>query len=105
MRQELIDWVENVITDELDWSYNEHGTFPSQYHGIAIIAEELDESQEELQRLINGFEKAWESIRNNLDTSEQIKQLGETAKLLACEAIQTAAMAQKFIECSEGWKK
>ncbi len=104
MRQELINQAEMVIDDELDWSYHAHGKFPSQYHGIAIIYEELQESQEELQRAMDGFEKAWELIRNNLDAAEQIKQLGENAKLLVCEATQMSAMCSKYIESSEGWK-
>lgn len=104
MRQGLINDAEMLIHNELVWSYDEHGKFPSQYHGIAIIYEELQESQEELQRVMDGFEKAWELIRNNLDAAEQIKQLGENAKLLVCEATQMSAMCSKYIESSEGWK-
>lgn len=104
MRQELIDWVENVINDELDWSYDEHGKFPSQYHGYGIILEELKEAQEELQRVYNSLEGVFAKIRNNENPNGLIELLGNSAKLLACEAVQVAAMAQKFIECSWGWK-
>lgn len=104
MRQGLINDTETVIHNELVWSYDEHGKFPSQYHGYGIILEELQEAQEELQRVYNSLEGAFTKIRNNEDPCGLIKLLGENAKLLACEAIQTAAMAQKFIESSEGWK-
>lgn len=105
MRQELINDTEILIHNELVWSYDEHGKFPSQYHGIAIIFEELQESQEEIQRVMDGLQNAWECIRNNLDASEQIKRLGENAKLLACEAIQISAMCSKYIESQKEWKK
>jgi hypothetical protein len=105
MRQELINQAEKIINDELNWSYNEHGEFPSQYHGYGIILEELKESQDELKMVAELLEKAFSEIRNNEIPNETIELLRTHAKLLACEAVQTAAMAQKFIESSEGWKK
>lgn len=105
MRQELINQAKKIITGELDWSYNEHGEFPSQYHGFGIILEELRESQDELKMVAELLEKAFSEIRNNEIPHVTILLLEKHAKLLACEAVQTAAMAQKFIESSEGWKK
>jgi hypothetical protein len=103
--EELINDVGMVIDDELEWSYNNHGVFPSQYHGYGIILEELKESQEEIKIVAELLEKAFSEIRNNEIPNDTIETLERHAKFLACEAVQTAAMAQKFIESSEGWKK
>ena len=102
MRQGLINDTEKVIHNELVWSYDEHTKFLSPHDGYAIILEEVEEAAEELEKVEAELKCIWINIKNNqlADT----RSLHQYAKLLACEAVQVAAMAKKFEESTKEWR-
>lgn len=106
MREGLIRDIENVIDSELIHSYDKFPAFNSAHEGYAVIKEEVEESTDELKYLVQAFKNMWICIKNNEieHAKHNVKCLGLHAKLLACEASQAAAMADKFIKSSEGWK-
>lgn len=96
--------VENLVEKELADANKKFPLFNSSHEGYAVLLEEVEETQDELALLKMHLEKSWQYIKNN-DKESQIEHICYVqgrAKKLACEAIQVAAMAQKFVESLEG---
>ena len=88
------EWIE-----ESDKASNQYGTINhSDHESYAIIKEELDETCEEFEKLVESVEKFWEMVKKDADNDLKLTALFEMqdiAILLACEAIQVSAMAHK----------
>jgi hypothetical protein len=98
--KELIESVEKLIPEELVRANEEFGSeFNSMHEGYAVIKEEIEEAQAELVNVIDDLDEIWDFIKsnNNEDALEIAKSLKQSAILLACESIQIAAMAEKYI--------
>ena len=72
--------------------------FHSPHEGWAVLREKYDELEEEVHQLdseINCY--LWGSVKRNTtaDNAEAVKQRAIAA---ACEAVQVAAMAQKYLD-------
>ena len=91
--------VENLVQKELESANKRFPLFRSDHEGAAVIFEEIEECKTEIENLEIQFETLWSHVKadNKMSviTSERLKL---TAVNLACEAIQVAAMAQKFID-------
>ena len=94
--------VEKLVQKELE-SANQRfeKTFHSDHEGAAVICEEIQEAEYEFECAKDRFQELWHSVKCNL-SSEWIEEINvvimNRAINLACEAIQVAAMAQKFID-------
>ena len=75
--------------------------FHSQHEGVAVIKEEIDEVEEVYIDISNLFDVIWDWVKKD-KAPDMIKdgmsRLKGYAEHLAVEAIQVAAMAQKFID-------
>ena len=73
-----------------------------------MICEEIQEAEYELECIKDRFQELWHSVKCNM-TSEWISEINTVivnrAQNLACEAIQVAAMAQKFIDSQKEREK
>jgi hypothetical protein len=98
MRQGLIDDISKVVKSELSASMEKFPLFNSPHEGYAVILEEIEEVEQDLNMVKRFLEGAWNCIKTNTTPQGAINKMGEYAKLLACEASQVAAMAQKFIK-------
>lgn len=91
--------VEKLVQKELEAANQKFPVFHSDYEGAAVIYEEIEECKQEIENLEIQFEVLWSYVKDDnkmsVITSERLKL---TAANLACEAIQVAAMAQKFID-------
>ena len=96
--KELILDVKVLVDEEAERSMIKHPLFNSTHEGYAVIKEEIEEAAEELQDIDVNLEIMWNVIKNNEKTDNYIYRIKEHAILLAAEAIQVAAMAQKFID-------
>jgi hypothetical protein len=96
--KDLLRGVEILTAFELDSASIENGsTFNSQHEGYAIILEEVQEAKEELDRVEQKLKLLWGATRRDEYPVEAIQMLNHYAKLVACEAIQVAAMSTKFM--------
>ena len=98
--------VEKLVQKELKSANRKFPMFRSDHEGAAVIFEEIEECKQEIENLEIQFEVLWSYVKydNKMSviTSERLKL---TAANLACEAIQVAAMAQKFIDSQKEREK
>ena len=93
--------VEKLVQKELESANQKFPMLRSDHEGAAVIFEEMQEAEYELECAKDRFQELWNSVKCNL-SSEWIAEVNvvimNRAVNLACEAIQVAAMAQKFID-------
>lgn len=100
MMEQLRGAVTELITQEYTRAAAAHGGASSSPHeGYALIKEELEESQEQLDRASQFLGHLWHEVRaDELQfMPHYLQEIREAAILGACELIQTAAMAEKAL--------
>lgn len=91
--------VEKLVQKELKSANQRFPMFRSDHEGAAVILEEIEECKQEIENLEIQFEVLWSYVKaDNKISVITSKRLKLTAANLACEAIQVAAMAQKFMD-------
>ena len=90
--------VENLVQKELESANQRFPMFRSDHEGAAVIYEEMQEAENELKNVQEYFKALWESVKQNVDAEWRGESIKIASVNLACEAIQVAAMAQKFID-------
>ena len=97
---EIKSEVENLVHKELESANQRFPMFRSDHEGAAVIFEEIEEAESEMRGVNRHFASTWYSVKNNerIKAYSYINKLKNSAVNLACEAIQVAAMAQKFID-------
>jgi tetrahydromethanopterin S-methyltransferase subunit B len=106
VRQGLFKAVVDVACQEEEAAIKIHPLFNSTHEGYAVILEELQEAKEGLEKVEALVDELWHSVRNNSFDSFRYRDnaiintvyLYDEAVKLACEVIQIAAMANKFVE-------
>lgn len=100
--------MEKLVLKELASANERFSLFSSNHEGYAVIKEEIEEAiaeQKELCNYINDLlDFTWSGVKMNLDNQHfnvLMKSMHDTAVNLACEAVQVAAVAQKFIDSAE----
>lgn len=92
--------IEQAVCYELQNIVKVHGpTYHSAHEGYAILLEEVQEAVEDGVYIENRLEYVWKGVRNN-DKDLILNSLGEVkeyALALAEEAVQCAAVCEKFI--------
>lgn len=92
--------VEQCVEKELHHAVSVFGLHHSWHEKAAVVGEELEESCEEMENLVDSMKFAWKQTRGN--ETDYIKEQAyngvyDAAVRLAIEAIQVAAMAKKEI--------
>lgn len=97
--------MEYCTEKELEMANEEFPMFFTDHEGVAITEEEVYEAEVEMQRVIEAFNTLkYERVFGDMSDAEKkdvAEALKKTAQNLACESIQVAAMAQKFIDSME----
>lgn len=96
--------VDYLIENELDFAAEEHGaTFASMHEGDSVIREECEEAGLEFNQVDKHYRLMWECIKENdcRNARRYADEIASHAERLACEAIQVAAMALKFVDTVE----
>lgn len=101
MRKELTEAVQRVQKEELEAANKAFRQFTSTHEGYAVILEEAQEAETELQQVARNLAAVWELTKQNADKEEiafAAAVVEAAAQNMAAEAIQTAAMARKLID-------
>lgn len=93
--------IERLATVELERANKKFPLFASDHEGYAVILEEFQESEEEVNRARFRLNRLWESVRADEAQTEYARHIRERMLKAAAEAIQTAAMCEKFIQSQE----
>ena len=95
----LIGIVNEATERERCDAYAEYGDLHSLNEGYGVLAEEIDEVQERIHDVMHYFNKLVRLIREApTDLRSHLGLLRINAELSACECIQVAAVAQRFID-------
>ena len=94
MMTKLLTEVSDLASRELERANRDNPPFHSRHEGYAVILEEVNEMWEETQCIWRLIGELWESIR--ADKAASTEELKQAAIRAACEAVQVAAMAEKF---------
>lgn len=92
------DQVTNLVEIELAAANEKYPAFHSAHEGYAVILEEVEEAKEYMDTVMASMEFVWSGTRRDLCFVEEVEHIKNTAERLACEAIQVAAMAQKYLD-------
>ena len=88
--------VDYLVQNELDMACDDNGEhFASDHEAFSVILEEVAETKEELQVIVDCMNGLWRSVRQDARNGDILKDIERHAGRLACEAIQVAAMARK----------
>lgn len=106
--KELQDEIVTVVFSELLRAQKEHGeTFNSMPEAFSVIWEEIEEANEEMQRVQQKANDLW--LANRRDDADAFRMCASktaaAATLLACEAVQVAAMCIKAQKGGAAWSK
>lgn len=100
--------VEKLVQKELESANQRFPMFRSDHEGAAVIVEEIQEAEYEFECIKDRFQELWRSVKCNMSSewkAEINEVIAKRAINLACEAIQVAAMAQKFIDSQKEREK
>lgn len=89
--------VTSLVAEELRAANASHRQFHSMHEGYAVLREEVDECQDEYDKMILNVNDLWQAVKHDdsVVAMEKLKMIEATAIQLAAEAIQAAAMARK----------
>ena len=98
--------VEKLVQKELESANQRFPMFRSDHEGAAVILEEIEETHSEMLDMELNYKSLWQTIKENfINTASYAELIFDDAINLACEAIQVAAMAQKFIDSQKEREK
>lgn len=102
--KELIESVTKLAEEESTRSMVEHPLFNSTHEGYAVLHEEVEEAEDELNEVKCRMKMLWTDVKNNNKHLSTVKAVKAYAINLAAESIQVAAMAQKFIDSEANYE-
>lgn len=92
--------VESLVQKELDAANKKFPLFNSPHEGYAVILEEVDELKDDIAKIEQDMPVLWRVVKGNEVNEDQgkvfIRSIKIRAILAAVEAIQAAAMCDKF---------
>lgn len=94
--------VKELVFVELESANRQFPQFHSQHEGWEVMLEEYKELEDEYQKISSEMEEMISSIRMNDNCdNECARVILRHAVFAACESIQVAAMAQKYLNMEE----
>lgn len=93
--------VGKLVEKELEAANERFPQFHSEHEGWAVMQEEAEELLEECDSIELAMEQLWHRIRDGIPTAQYVPLVEQYAVAAACEAIQVAAMARKYLDMLE----
>ena len=99
--------VEKLVQKELESANQRFPMFRSDHEGAAVILEEIEEAESEMRGVNRHFAGVWHSVKSDerIKSYQYMNKIKNRAVNLSCEAIQVAAMAQKFMDSQKEREK
>ena len=95
---ELLKAISPLVSEELERANKKFPQFASAHEGFAVLLEEVEEAEENLDTISASMVSLWNSIKTDEVRTTHASVILNQATELAAEAIQTAAMAKKFLD-------
>jgi len=97
--EKATECIEQAVCHELRNIVKKYGpTYHSEHEGFAVLMEECQEAAECDKDMQHSLEELWKSIRENDISAFELSQVQGFAKCLAEEAVQVAAVCERFME-------
>ena len=95
--------IRSLVDKELSAANERFPQFHSAHEGYAVILEEMDELKDAVDVADDHLSFAWRYVKGDVTegVKNHVKYVEEAAMEAACEAIQVAAMCQKFLEMED----
>ena len=95
--------IDQAVCYELQNIVKEYGpTYHSTHEGYAVLKEEVEEAAEDMQKLEQMLEDVWQTIKINFSVNDELTRLKGVAVALAGEAVQCAAVLERFLSTVGG---
>ena len=103
MIEPLLKELEPLVEHELERANSVNPQFHSGHEGYAVLREECQETLEELELMKHHLFGLWMSVRQNRPDSakDHVECLKDKSMNVAAEAIQVAAMCDKYMNMKE----
>ena len=88
--------IDGLTIKELNAANMKYHLFHTSHEGYAYIKEEIEETMDVMNELLETFAVAWDKIKNNQPAFNEIRMVKKLSKKVAIEAVQTSAMCEKF---------
>ena len=95
------DSINKAVVYELQNIVNKYGAvYASEYEAYAVLKEEIEEAADDLDQLNKDLAYLWALIKNNhiKNGNGTISEARDYAEMLAQEAVQVAAVCERFLE-------
>lgn len=90
--------INQAVCYELQAITKKYGVhYASPHEGYAVLKEEVEEAEKCIQLLNDKLAEVWKNIRLNWNDSAVVYQAQQSAVALAEEAVQCAAVCERFI--------
>ena len=91
-------YVEAAVGSETQNAVENWGlTYNSLHEGYAVLKEEVEEADYELQGIKNCLNTFWDDIKQNKNPSHNVQMIKDCAESLSLEACQIAAVCNKIL--------
>ena len=95
--------IDQAVCYELQNIVKKYGpTYHSTHEGYAVLKEEVEEAAEDMQKLEQMLEDLWQTIKINFSVNDELPRLKGVAVALAGEAVQCAAVLERFLSTVGG---
>lgn len=93
----MYDYIlDSYIQEELDSANAKYPPFASLHEGYGVLAEEFEETAEEVSNIKIELHEAWRNIKKDIYPEYQISRMRHHSRQLIREAFQVAAMVEKM---------
>ena len=98
--EKMLKDIDVLVADEKHRANMEYPQFHSSHEGIAVLLEEIEETSDELEGISKYFKILWNDIRHDdfMGQDLECEKIKSRARYLAAEALQVAAVCEKFTD-------